>query len=130
MKNTLKFTHSYHPFSAKFPPQTPRYYIEKFSSVGDVVLDPFLGSGTTLVECMLLNRDGIGIDINPIFSLISNSKTTLLNNAQLDEIKDILSDIKDRIQNMNLDNRDKLNLIDFPNRDHWFQKNVVTELSF
>lgn len=46
------------------PPQVPRNLILKYTKEHDVVLDPFCGSGTTMIECKLLNRKGIGIDVN------------------------------------------------------------------
>jgi len=52
-------------YSGNWSPYIPRNIILRYSKVGDIVLDQFLGSGTTLVECKLLNRKGIGIDINP-----------------------------------------------------------------
>ena len=51
-----------HP--APFPTELPTRCIQLFSFVDDVVLDPFLGSGTTLVACFETKRKGIGIDIN------------------------------------------------------------------
>lgn len=45
-------------------PQVSRNLILKYTKENDIVLDPFCGSGTTLIECKLLNRKGIGIDIN------------------------------------------------------------------
>ncbi len=51
-----------HP--APFPLELPKRCIKLFSFVGDVVLDPFLGSGTTLIACALLSRRGIGVEIN------------------------------------------------------------------
>lgn len=47
------------------PPQVPRNLLLKYTKENDIVLDPFCGSGTTLIECKLLNRKGIGIDVNP-----------------------------------------------------------------
>ena len=46
------------------PPQVPRNLILKYTNENDIVLDPFCGSGTTMIECKLLNRKGIGIDVN------------------------------------------------------------------
>ena len=46
------------------PPQVPRNLILKYTKEGDVVLDTFCGSGTTMVETKLLNRKGFGIDVN------------------------------------------------------------------
>ena len=51
-----------HP--APFPLELPKRCIKLFSFVGDTVLDPFLGSGTTLIACALLNRKGIGVEID------------------------------------------------------------------
>lgn len=46
------------------PPQVPRNLILKYTREEDIVLDPFCGSGTLMIECKLLNRKGIGIDVN------------------------------------------------------------------
>ena len=51
-----------HP--AAFPIELPRRCIKLFSFVGDTVLDPFLGSGSTLIACHLNRRKGIGVDID------------------------------------------------------------------
>src|SRR3989304_2958664 len=67
-------THNIHAYTAKLIPQIPRYFIEKYTSREDVVFDPFCGSGTTLLEAMLLARNAIGIDINPLATLISEIK--------------------------------------------------------
>jgi len=51
-----------HP--SPFPVELPKRCIKLFSFVGDTVLDPFLGSGTTLMACLETNRTGIGVEIN------------------------------------------------------------------
>lgn len=51
-----------HP--APFPVELPNRCIKLFSFVGDMVLDPFLGSGSTLIACLQNNRQGIGIDVD------------------------------------------------------------------
>ena len=52
-------------YRGNWAPQIPRNVILRYSKEGDTVLDPMVGSGTTLVECALTNRKGIGYDINP-----------------------------------------------------------------
>jgi len=51
-------------YRGKWDPKFPRNLILQYTEPGDVVLDAFLGSGTTLIECKLLGRHGIGVDIN------------------------------------------------------------------
>ena len=59
-------SHSLHAFAAKFPPQLPRVFIEGLTEAGESVLDPMVGSGTTLVEAFLCGRKAIGLDIDPL----------------------------------------------------------------
>lgn len=51
-------------YRGNWPPQVPRNLILRYTRPGDVVLDPMCGSGTTLIECALLGRQGLGFDIN------------------------------------------------------------------
>lgn len=54
-----------HP--ATFPPELPRRLIKMYSFVGDEILDPFCGIGTTNIEAIMLNRSSVGIDTNPLY---------------------------------------------------------------
>jgi DNA modification methylase len=78
---TTYLTHGMHPYPAKFIPQIPNALIQTLSSVGETVADIFCGSGTTLVESLVLKRNAIGIDANPLACLISRAKTALLEDA-------------------------------------------------
>ncbi len=84
------------PFSAihwhpsRFASQLPASLIGVLSSPGDLILDPFVGSGTTLVESQRLGRRSMGIDLNPVSCLISRAKT-LQNKA--DTIRDAVGAI-------------------------------------
>ncbi len=69
-------SHAWHPFPAKFPPQLPEFMIRQLSDPGDLVLDPMLGSGTTLVEALRLGRRGVGCDIDPLARMIATTKLT------------------------------------------------------
>lgn len=71
-----------HP--APFPLELPRRCIKLFSYVGDTVLDPFLGSGTTLITCHFLKRKGIGIEIDPRYFDLSVKRITV--ECRLNEI--------------------------------------------
>jgi hypothetical protein len=75
---TTYLTHGIHPYPAKFIPQISNNLIQELSSVGDTVADIFCGSGTTLLESLLLRRHAIGIDANPLAALISRAKTVIL----------------------------------------------------
>ena len=76
-------SHNFHSFPAKFPPQLPKLFIEELTNPNEVVLDPMVGSGTTLVEASLANRKGIGFDIDPLAIKIARTKTTHLNKREL-----------------------------------------------
>jgi DNA modification methylase len=63
----------WHP--ARFVSQIPATLVGVLSQPGELVLDPFVGSGTTLLECQRLGRRSVGIDLNPISCLVSSAKT-------------------------------------------------------
>ncbi len=78
-------SHDLHAFAAKFPPQLPRAFIRGLTRPGDLVLDPMMGSGTTVVEALLEGRYAIGLDIDPLALRLSRAKTTPLDVEQLRE---------------------------------------------
>jgi hypothetical protein len=71
-------THRFYRYPARFSPTFVQAAIEQFTDLGDLVFDPFLGGGTTLVEALRLGRAGVGSDINELAVFISQVKTTLL----------------------------------------------------
>lgn len=71
----------FHP--GRFISQIPATLIGRLSKPGDIVLDPYCGSGTTLVEAQRLGRRAIGIDINPISTLISRAKVIPTNHIRI-----------------------------------------------
>lgn len=81
--NTTGATHALHRFPAKFVPQAPRWALQQFADADSTILDPFMGSGTTLVEVLLHGGKGIGIDIDPLARLIAGAKTALLEPARI-----------------------------------------------
>jgi SAM-dependent methyltransferase len=78
-------THLIHPYPAKLLAQIPYFFLRytKLSRSGDRVLDPFCGSGTVLLESLLLGRRALGADANPLARLISRVKTSASDPAAL-----------------------------------------------
>jgi hypothetical protein len=84
--------HSLHEISyrACFKPQLPRFFIDQLTRPGDVVYDPFMGRGTTLVEAALMGRVTYGCDVNPLSRILCEPR---LNPPALHEVKAALRDI-------------------------------------
>lgn len=76
-------THNFYRYPARFSPKFVRAAIEAFSAPGDLVLDPFMGGGTTLVEALALGRHAVGADISSLAAFVSQAKTTLYSDAEL-----------------------------------------------
>lgn len=77
-------------YRACFKPQLPRFFIERLTESGDLVYDPFMGRGTTLIEAAILNRIPIGCDINPLSRRLCEPRLSFPN---CDEVINRLSEI-------------------------------------
>lgn len=73
-KRVSGFTHDFYNYPARFSPLLAREIIKSFSQPGDLVLDPFMGGGTTLVEAKVLGRHAIGFDISSLSSFLLSVK--------------------------------------------------------
>jgi DNA modification methylase len=90
--DTSYLTHGYHRYPAKFIPQLAARVIRENTVAGDLVCDPFMGSGTTLVEAIVNGRRAYGTDINPAAVMISKAKTAPINPAKLQSEVDSVFD--------------------------------------
>ena len=68
--------HNFHSFPAKFPPHLPQLFIKELTIPREVVLDPMMGSGTTILEAHALNRASKGYDIDPLAIMLTKVKTS------------------------------------------------------
>ena len=85
LADTRYLTHDLHRYSSKFIPQIAMQAVELLTQPGEVVLDPLVGSGTTLVEAWRASRTGIGLDLNPLAVLITRAKIQRIAEAALDD---------------------------------------------
>lgn len=70
-------THNFYRYPARFSPALVRAAINAFTEPGDLVLDPFVGGGTTLVEALASGRNALGTDISALAGFITEVKTTI-----------------------------------------------------
>jgi hypothetical protein len=85
--DTQQLTHNIHRYSGKFIPQIAHRAIDLLTKPGEIVLDPYCGSGTVLVEAAVLNRLALGIDLNPLAILIASAKIKPLSEVSLAHLK-------------------------------------------
>ena len=126
--DTMYLTHSLHPYPAKFPPQLPNTILSKYGKKGQTVLDPFCGSGTTLVEARLLGFNAIGVDVNGLSSLLSKVKATPLSVDEISMVRDFINFIEDEDFKWSM-NRPSIEVKQIEGLEHWFQYNVAEELT-
>jgi hypothetical protein len=79
-------THGFYKYPARFSPSFVRAAIETLTQPADLVLDNHVGGGTTLVEALVLGRHAIGVDISPLAEFVATVKTTLFDEAELDQL--------------------------------------------
>jgi DNA modification methylase len=120
---TSALTHGLHRFPAKYIPRIPAWVMDEFAGKDHFILDPFCGSGTTLVEALLRSRQAIGIDCDPLACMITRAKTSILNPDRMQALGRELQRIR----------RDAARPLlppmpDLANFTHWFSENTWGDL--
>lgn len=111
-----------HPYPARFVPQLPGTLLDHLPiATGTIVLDPFVGGGTTLVECQRRCIKSVGVDVNPIACLISRVKTGSLPvgllQAGANAVEHALANPSEGPEEA------------IPNLDHWFRPDIKAALA-
>ncbi|WP_083975137.1 DNA methyltransferase [Herbidospora daliensis] len=142
-----KYTHQLFRYPAKFHPPVVGALLERFTSIGDVVLDPFVGSGTALVECAVSGRRSVGVDIDPLAIQVALAKTR---EYDLDDVAAAIADLHKGLNGIerpaaeyerrmfadisteefdNLISGENLWIPEIPRLDHWFRRYVTIDLA-
>lgn len=115
-------THGYHRYPAKFIPNIVQKLIKEFTKKGDLIVDPFGGCGTTLVESKILGRKSLGFDINPVAKLITQTKITPINPI-------VLEAYLGKLLTMLRVTKPTLPKIHYARLDYWFDQRTQKELN-
>jgi|SRR3989344_3551453 len=115
-----EFTHCMHTYPAVMIPQIARRLIHLYGKNAKNILDPFMGTGTSLVEASLTPQieEAYGFDLNPLALLISKVKTTSIS----------INVLKDNLDNI-IKSKEYYSLPNFKNIDFWFKKEIIEKLA-
>jgi SAM-dependent methyltransferase len=113
--------HGAHPYPCKFPPESIWQFVH---GRGDVLLDPFCGSGTTIVEAAQNGWKSVyGFDSNPIAVLITRFKTLTTDKKFFVAAESVLADFV-----VSAERIEPLRKLDFDGATHWFDRRVLNDL--
>ncbi len=142
-----RLTHYVFKYPAKFHPPVVKELVRRYTDPGDWILDPFCGSGTTLVEAAVAGRHVAGSDLDPVATFVSRTKTHRYDDNQLkrraSRLLDGLSQLRRsdaeyedrRFNDINMKEVDEVIVNErlwvpaIPNLFHWFRKYVVLDLA-
>jgi DNA modification methylase len=140
--DTDRYSATVHPYHARFIPQIPERLISEFTDEGDTVLDPFNGSGTTTMVAGAMGRHGVGVDINPLATLVARVKSRRYDVDALEEhAEGFLREAERRVRAVDSQSRiDRfgdetepvpdvpVEIPDFPDKERWYKPNVLRQM--
>lgn len=115
----------FNKYPTRYISAVPRFAISAYSKEGDIVLDPFCGSGTTAIEAMLMGRSAYSIDIDPFARLLIKVKTTKYSASDFNLIDSIVAKLK-TVTALPID---QLSIPDIPNIKKWFPMDAIAWLA-
>jgi len=91
------YTHNFYKYPGRFSPEFARAAIDVFSRPGEVVVDPFLGGGTSLVEARVAGRLGVGSDRSALAGFVARTKTRILTEQDIDLLGEWFSTLAEQL---------------------------------
>lgn len=127
--NTKEYTHCFHTYPAMMIPQIARKLLKKYGTEGGWLLDPYCGTGTSLVEASLFGMHSVGCDINPLVRLIATAKSTSICLSTLDETLNRLNEDLFQIEFRDSKVPDAP-IPDILNLEYWFSEEIIKSLAY
>ena len=127
--DTKEYTHCFHTYPAMMIPQIARKLLSQYGIKDGWLLDPYCGTGTSLVEASLFGMHSVGCDINPLVRLIATTKLTPICLFTLDETLNRLNDDLFQIKFRN-DAIPDAPIPDILNLTYWFSEEVIKSLAY
>ena len=127
-----KHVHRLHPYLGKFIPQLVEVFLKDYFKKGDYILDPFMGSGTTLIESNILGMNSAGVEISLFNCLIAGIKTHEYNISQAEkEIKNVLFKTQEFSKKITANNKiEKVYKTDSEYLNIWLSDRALQEILF
>lgn len=113
---------SVHMYPAMFHHKLVNAFVDIYTSKGDIVYDPFCGSGVALVECLKMGRNCIGSEVNPLALLISSVRCSNLDDKEYKILEYLCTDLKNNWKSLATD------IPKVTNIDYWYSSKVTEEL--
>ena len=127
--DTKEYTHCFHTYPAMMIPQIARRLLKQYGIEGGWLLDPYCGTGTSLVEASLFGMHSVGCDINPLVRLIATAKSTPICLSILDKTLSRLNDhlFQIEFQKGKVPDAPVPNIL---NLAYWFSEDVIKPLAY
>lgn len=116
----LRGRHLIHPYPAMLHPLLADFLIDKLAKHGDIVFDPFCGSGVVCLQSSIKSHQSIGFDINPVALLVTKAKTQKYQkNVLCDEFRDLTKSVREN---------KRADIPNIKNIDYWYADEVINDL--
>lgn len=125
-ENTKEYSHCYHAYPAMMIPQVARRLLNEYIGKVDLLLDPYCGTGTSLLEANLKGIANVGFDINPLARLIAETKNTIFDSVI---VKDELCWLESELFKYSFEEIE-IEIPHFNNIEYWFSVEILKKLSY